>query len=176
MRAPLLAALLAISLPALAQETAGRAPSAGELQALDSPSFVALAASLAMLEIEAGGHALQAAARPEVLDLARDTVQLQGEVMERLRAAAQARGLVLPEAMSLEHQAVVEGLTPLDGEELARRYAEAQVQALGQAVTLYRAGAGQDRDPELKSFAAAFLPRLEQQAQVAQGVLEAVRR
>jgi hypothetical protein len=45
--------------------------------------------------------------------------------------------------MSLEHRAVLDGLTRLDGEELARRYAQAQTQALGQAIALYRAAPGQ---------------------------------
>jgi putative membrane protein len=179
MRQPLLAALLLpaallATLPASAQETGGTAPSAGSLRTLDPASFVAVAASLAMLEIEAGGHALQTATRPELVELARDTVQLQGEVMQRLRATAQERDLLLPDAMSLEHRAVLEGLAPLDGDELARRYAEAQVQALGQAIQLYQAAAGQDADAQLKSFADEVLPRLERQARAAQQALQLV--
>jgi putative membrane protein len=170
----LLATALLVAAPAPAQETGGVAPSAGDLQALDPASFVALAASLAMFEIEAGGHVLQKLVNPELLTLARDTVQLQSESLERLRPAAQERALVLPAVMSLEHRAVLDGLTPLDGLELARRYAEAQMQALDQALALYGAAADQDEDPGLKALAADLLPRLQQQAQVARSAQKAV--
>jgi putative membrane protein len=170
----LLATALLVAAPAPAQETGSVAPSPGDVRALDPASFVALAASLAMFEIEAGGHALQTLADPALLALARDTVQLQSEILERLRPAAQERALALPAAMSLEHRAVLDGLTPLDGLELARRYAEAQTQALDQALALYGAAAGQEEDPGLKSLAADLLPRLQQQVQVARSAQKAV--
>jgi putative membrane protein len=170
----LLAAAFLAATPARGQETGGAAPSAGSLKALDPQSFVALAASLAMFEIEAGGHAMQRSDKPELVALARDTVGLQSQILERLRPAAQERGLTLPSAMSLEHRAVLDGLAPLDGVELARRYAQAQTQAMDQALALYGAAAGQDEDPELKTLAADLLPRLQQQAQVARSAQEAV--
>ena len=49
--------------------------------------------------------------------------------------------------MSLEHRAVLDGLAPLDGEELARRYAQAQTQALDQALALYGAARARTRIP-----------------------------
>jgi putative membrane protein len=170
----LLVAVLATAWRAPAQNAGGTAPSAGQVQALDPRSFIELAASLAMFEIEAGGQALQTLADPALLALARDTVQLQSEILERLRPAAQERALVLPAAMSLEHRAVLDGLTPLDGLELARRYAEAQTQALDQALALYGAAAGQEEDPGLKALAAELLPRLQHQAQAARAAQKAV--
>src|SRR5688500_3508400 len=92
--------------PAPAQQTGGTAPSIGSLQALEPGSFLAVATSLAMFEIDAGSQVLRSAARPELVELAHDTVQLQGEVMQRLRGAAEERDLPLPDAMSLEHRAV----------------------------------------------------------------------
>jgi predicted outer membrane protein len=170
----LLVAVLAMVSRAPAQDASGTAPSAGQVQALDPRSFIELAASLAMFEIEAGGQALQKVAHPGLLALARDTVRLQSEILEHLRPAAQERALLLPASMSLEHRAVLDGLTPLDGEELVRRYAQAQTQALGQALALYRAASGQDEDPGLRTLAAELLPRLEQQAQAAGAAQEAV--
>jgi putative membrane protein len=142
---------------------------------LDADGFLRLATSFAAFEIEAGSHALQAATRPEVAALARDTVALQGDLMQRLRATAQQRNLAVPQGMMLEHRAILDGLAPLDGEELNRRYAEAQVQALERAVELYRAAAGQDDDPALKSLAAESLPELERQQARARQLAEAVR-
>ena len=162
-----LVAAFATAVRAPAQDTGGTAPSAGDVQALDPRSFIELAASLAMFEIEAGGHALQKVAHPQILALARDTVRLQSEILERLRPVAQERTLLLPTSMSLEHRAVLDGLTPLDGEELARRHAQAKTQALDQALALYRAAAGQDEDPGLRTLAGELLPRLEQQVQAA---------
>jgi putative membrane protein len=170
-----LAGLLLAACPLVAQEQPGSvAPSAGSLQALDPASFTALAASLAMFEIDAGGHALQAASRPEVVTLARDTVQLHADLLARLRQVAQQQNLVIPETASLEHRAVLDGLTPLAGEELDRRYAESQAQAFEQAVQLYRTAASQDDDPTLKSFATEFLPRLEQQQATVQRLLDTI--
>lgn len=170
----ILAVALLAAAPARAQQGGGTAPSAGSLQALDPGSFVALAASLAMLQIEAGGHVLQKVADPGLLALARDGVRLQSEVLERLRPLAEQRQLALPAAMSLEHRAVLDGLTPLDGVELARRYAQAQSQALDQALALYGEAAGQDEDPGLKALAADLLPRLRQQAEAARAAQQAV--
>ena len=84
----LLVAVLAMVSRAPAQDAGGTAPSAGQVQALDPRSFIELAASLAMFEIEAGGQALQKVAHPGLLALARDTVRLQSEIPERLRPAA----------------------------------------------------------------------------------------
>jgi putative membrane protein len=142
---------------------------------LDANGFLRLAASLAAFEIEAGSHALQAATRPEVAALARETVEFQGNLMQRLRTVAQQRNLNMPEEMLLEHRAALDGLVPLDGEELNRRYAETQIQALQQAVELYRAAAGQDDDPALKGLAAELLPGLERQQAMAQELVKAVR-
>lgn len=169
LRVTLLALVVCLYAPpvGVAQETGGPAPSAGSLQKLDAAGFLALAASLAMFELEAGSYALQKLSRPELVTLARATVDLQGEVMQRLRGAAQERNLQLPAAMSLEHRAVLDGLAPLDGEEFSRRYAEAQVQALRQGQELYQVAAGQDSDPQLKQLAGEVLPRLEQQAEMA---------
>jgi putative membrane protein len=142
--------------------TAGFA-AAQQQHRLDANGFLRLAASLAAFEIEAGGHALRAATRPEVVALARESVALQSNLLQRLRALAQERNLPMPEGMVLEHRAALDGLTPLDGEELNRRYAEIQAQALQQAIELYRAAAGQDDDPALKALAAELLPGLESQ-------------
>jgi aryl-alcohol dehydrogenase-like predicted oxidoreductase len=84
----LLVAVLAMAWRAPAQDAGGTAPSAGQVQALDPRSFIELAASLAMVEIEAGGQALQKVAHPGLQALARDTVRLQSEIPERLRPGA----------------------------------------------------------------------------------------
>jgi predicted outer membrane protein len=179
MRQLLLAAALILpallTSPAPAQQTGDTAPSVGNLQALEPASFLAVAASLAMFEIEAGNQVLRSATRPELVELAHDTIRLQDEVMQRLRRAAQERGHSLPDAMSLEHRAVLEGLASLDGAELERRYAETQVQALDQALELYRSAAGQEGDAGLKSLAGEVLPRLERQDQAAQRAVQLVR-
>ncbi len=127
-----------------------------------------------MFELDAGGHALRAATRPETMALARDTVQLHAGLLVQLRQIAQQQNLLIPEAMALEHRAVLDGLTPLAGEELDRRYVESQVQAFEQAVQLYRAAAGQNADLTLKSFAAELLPRLEQQQATVQRSLDTI--
>jgi putative membrane protein len=150
------------------------AGSASAQQRLDTNGFLRLAASLAAFEIEAGSHALQAATRPEVAALARETVEFQGSLMQRLRSLAQERNLTMPEGMLLEHRAALDGLVPLDGEELNRRYVENQAQALEQAVELYRAAAGQPDDPALKALAAELLPDLERQHATARQLVDAV--
>lgn len=143
--------------------------------AFDVDAFLGLATSSTILQVRASERALGEATRPEVQEFAQKVIQLQRDLLQRLRALAQQRNLSVSDLMVLEHRAVYEGLEPLDGEEFARRYAETQAQALGQAVLLYQAAAERATDPELKQFAAETSPLLTEQFAAARRLVEAVR-
>jgi predicted outer membrane protein len=132
-----------------------------------------LAASLARAEIRAGELAARSA-DPAVQAVARDRAALGRELLGRLEARAQAQGLALPERPIPEHEAVLEGLTPLSGRELDRRYAEMAGQSQALAQRVYRA-VPEDGDPGLAALADEALRLLETQAEPTRRLVEATR-
>lgn len=169
----LVAALAAA--PAIGQTPApAPAETTATAPALDMAGFLHEGTSLAAFAVEAGGHVLRSANRPEVMDLARAAVQLHAEILQRLRSLAEARSITVPEGMMLEHRAVLDGLTPLDGEELHRRYVQSQAQALAREVQLYQQATDRNAEPALGTLGSEIMPRLQEQAAMAQRTLEAV--
>jgi putative membrane protein len=158
-----------------ADRPADAAADASAEQAERLETFVAHAASLAMLGIGASERAADQASRPEVRGFAERAVQTQRDILQRVQALGRELDVGAPSAMLLEHRAVFEGLAPLTGEEFNRRYAETQVQALDQAVGLYGAAAERAQHPALAALAAEILPALDRHLAEARDLLEAVR-
>lgn len=82
--------------------------------------------------------------------------------------------MALPSVKEFEHQVVLENLEPLDYLALSRRYAEIQMQALGQEIGIYRA-ASRSRNQDIVAFASQVLPDLERQQADARKMHETVK-
>jgi hypothetical protein len=94
--------------------------------------------------------------------------------MQRIEAFARQGNMTLPSVKEFEHQVIIENLEPLDYLALSRRYAEVQVQAIEQELTIYQAGS-QSPDQGVKSFATQVLAELQQQRDGARTMYEAVK-
>jgi hypothetical protein len=101
-------------------------------------------------------------------------VEFRKGLLQRIEAFAQQGNMTLPSVKEFEHQVIIENLEPLDYLALSRRYAEIQLQAIEQELTIYQA-ARQSAHQEMKSFADQILPELERQKQGAQKMYEAVK-
>jgi hypothetical protein len=112
--------------------------------------------------------------RPEVRSFAASAAEFRLGLLQRIEAFARERSLPLPSAKEFEHQVVIENLEPLDYLALSRRYAEIQVQAIGQEIGIYQA-ASRSPSTEIKTFAEQVLPELQRQQEGAQKMYEAVR-
>ena len=101
---------------------------------------------------------------------ANQMLQDHGKTSADVRRLIAQRGLKVdvPSLLDPPHQALLDKLNATEGAAFAATYAEQQVQAHQQAVTLFRGYAGNGDFPELKQWAAQTLPVLEHHLQMAQ--------
>jgi len=140
---------------------------------VDRGEFLAFAHSSAVFQEQASTLAASKDTRPEVKEFAQAMAAFRLEQIARLRDAAQAEGVALPQGKQFEHRVVLENLEPLDYLALSRRYAEIQVQALEQEIQGYHV-AEQSPDEVLKKLAAETLPQLQERLKAARGMLQVV--
>jgi putative membrane protein len=176
---PLIIALIvgaALSGAAPAAQAQGQGTSTAPAQArpIEPQEFLRLAYSSATLQGQAARLAANRETRPEVRSFAAPAADFRLGLLQRIEAFAKERSLPLPSVKEFEHQVIIDNLEPLDYLALSRRYAEIQLQALGQEIGIYQAAA---RSPsaEIKGFAEQVLPELQRQQEGAQKMYEAVR-
>ncbi|MBJ6127430.1 DUF4142 domain-containing protein [Microvirga splendida] len=166
------ALLTGIATSSLAQVQGDRG-SPTETRPIGPEEFLRLAYSSATLQGQAGKLAASRETRPEVKSYAAAATEFRQGLLQRIETFAKERGMLLPPVKEFEHQVIIENLEPLDYLALSRRYAEIQVQALEQELTIYRA-ASQSPHQEIRSFADQVLPELQRQREGAQRMYEAV--
>jgi predicted outer membrane protein len=150
------------------------ATATAQLPPLDPVRFLAFAHSSTVMQARASELAAGRDTRPEVKAFASEMAQFRIEQLVRLRATAQARGIVLSEVDTFEHRVILENLEPLDYLALSRRYAEIEIQALTQEIQAYEAAAG-GADVGLRQLAAQTLPQLGQHLVSAKRMHDAVK-
>lgn len=154
----------ALGLPMAASAAGPMKPSAAGKLLIDDDTkeFFGAAASANMLEVEASKLALQRASSPEVKAFAQQMVKDHTKASEALKVLAQKKGVTVPTTMMSRHQALYDELederTAADFEEA---YSEAMVASHKEAVTLFDEVADDAEDPEIRTFAAKMLPRLQ---------------
>jgi predicted outer membrane protein len=176
---PLLIALtLGVALsgaaPAASAQGQGASNAPAQTRPIEPQEFLRLAYSSATLQGQAAKLAADRETRPEVKSYATGAAEFRLGLLQRIEAFARERSLPLPSVKEFEHQVIIENLEPLDYLALSRRYAEIQVQAIGQEIGIYQAAA---RSPsaEIKAFAEQVLPELQRQQEGAQRMYETVR-
>ena len=152
----------------------GTSTAPAQTRPIEPQEFLRLAYSSATLQGQAAKLAAGRETRPEVRSFATAAADFRLNLLQRIEAFARERSLPLPPGKEFEHQVIIENLEPLDYLALSRRYAEIQLQALGQEIGIYQAAA---RSPsaDIKAFAEQVLPELQRQQEGAQRMYEAVR-
>ncbi|MBD2749656.1 DUF4142 domain-containing protein [Microvirga sp. BT688] len=178
-RKPLIIALaigiaLSGAAPAAWAQAQGTSGAPAKNRPIEPQEFLRLAYSSATLQGQAAKLAAGRETRPEVKSYATGAAEFRLGLLQRIEGFAKERSLPLPSVKEFEHQVIIENLEPLDYLALSRRYAEIQLQALGQEIGIYQAAA---RSPsaEIKAFAEQVLPELQRQQEGAQRMHEAVR-
>ncbi|MCB8821103.1 DUF4142 domain-containing protein [Microvirga rosea] len=169
-----LAGVPAGMITAVSAQGQGAPTAPAPVRPIEPQEFLRLAYSSTRLQLQAAKLAAARETRPEVKTYASASVDFRQGQLQRLEAFAQARGIPLPAMKEFEHRVIIENLEPLDYLALSRRYAEVQLQALDQELTIYRA-ASQSQHQEMKAFADQIVPELQKQRQEAQKMYEAVR-
>lgn len=155
----------ALALSGCAVMTPGTAPgtSSTARQGLSQQEvhFLSQAAHAGHAEVEAGRLAQARAANPQVRAFAARMVQDHARGNAELAKLAAARRLELPQAPSRAQQSRLRALSTLSGEAFDRAYVDQMgVMAHETAISLYRLGAANAQDPEVKAFATRTLPTL----------------
>lgn len=174
----LVSALMGMALAVAASPNLAHAqgsPAAPEqARAIEPQEFLRLAYSSATLQAQIAKLAASKETRPEVKGFATTASEFRTGLLKRIETFAGEQKLQLPNVKEFEHQVIVENLEPLDYLALSRRYAEVQMQALDQEITIYQA-AGRSSQPGLKSFAEQVLPELQQQHAEARKMFDTVK-
>jgi putative membrane protein len=129
--------------------------------------FMDNAAQSSMMEIQLAQLAQQKAASSEVKEYARKLEQDHSKASDQLKKIAQERGVQLPSDMG-KHQQQLAKFQNLSGEEFDRAYIKAQVQHHKKDISQFKKYQDRGMDTDVKEFAAAQLPVLQQHFDQAQ--------
>jgi putative membrane protein len=158
--AVLAAPALAMPLPAPVPPTAVVAPA--RAAAVSTEKFVQTVAISGMFEIQSSQLALQKAGDDQIKQFAQMMIADHQKASDELQAMAQQKSLQLPQELDRRHASIMRRLEGRSGGAFDKTYASAQLRGHREAVGLFRSYARDGSDPELKQWAQATLPTLEE--------------
>ena len=137
-------------------------------QAVTPKSFVSQAAVIGKAEIELGQIALKNSQDKNVRTYAERMIKDHGAADKKLKAIAAKESLQLPQSLDPEHESLKMKLQGMTGPQFDGEYVKAMANGHDKAVALFEAASQQPQmSDELKQFAAATLPVLEQHKEMA---------
>jgi len=157
---------VAAALALLTGLAAGRAE---DKKAFDDNTFVAMAASGGMHEVELGKIAAGRAKNEDVKKFAQKMVDDHSKANDELRAAAKEAAIPVPDKMLEKHQKDVDTFKNYKGDNFDRDYVSHMVKDHEQDVKLFTRASKEAKNPQVKAFAQKTLP-------VLQGHLEQVKK
>jgi putative membrane protein len=127
-----------------------------------------------LAEIQMSGLALSISNNEAVQRLSQKLLDDHTQAMKELRKLAESKGAILPGGVDKEHAAALRQLAVLTGDEFNRQYlAQAGIEAHQQSLRLFQDASAGAKDPELKAYAAKYLPIINQHLQMSQKMLGA---
>jgi putative membrane protein len=136
-------------------------------------SFAMQAAVISKAEIELGQMAAQKSQDQDVRDFGQRMVKDHKAAEAKLKKIAAQENLKLPDSLDAEHQAVKQKLSGLQGDAFDREYAKEMAKGHDKAVALFEAASQASQMPgDLKEFAAATLPTLQEHDEMAHSLHE----
>jgi putative membrane protein len=139
----------------------GMAGRGGMLGSTDR-QFVMKAAMSDMAEIELGRLAVAQGASDSVKQFGQRMVDDHTRTSQQLMQIVSTAGVTPPSALDPKHRAVVAKMSRLSGAEFDRAYAKQMVKNHQEAVSLFQRESARGTHSELKAFAAATLPALQE--------------
>ena len=124
--------------------------------------FIKNAAIHGAAEVELGTLATQRASRPAVRDFGAKMVKDHGAMNAELATLAKSKGVDVPTALDPAHQAVRDRLMTLQGSDFDRAYMQEMVKDHTQDVAEFEKASQSASDAELRGWAAAKLPTLQE--------------
>jgi putative membrane protein len=129
--------------------------------------FMVKAAQGGMMELEATRLAQEKATSSEVKEFARKLEQDHQKANEQLKQLAAQKNVDLPEDMG-KHAAMLEKIRNLSGDKFDKEFMKMQVNHHKKDVNEFQKHANRSMDSDVKAFASATLPTLQQHLQQAQ--------
>lgn len=142
---------------------------AAPLDTMDQ-NFAMTAASSDMLEIQSSNMAMQNASSDRVKNFATTMIRDHGQTSSQLKTIATGKGITLPTDLMPPHKAMLDKLQGKKGKEFDDAYADMQVAAHKDAVSLFDRAANNLKDADMKNFASQHLPHLRMHLDSAQAI------
>jgi putative membrane protein len=131
-------------------------------------SFASQAAMIGKAEIELGQIAVKNTKDQNVRSFAEQMIKDHTAADKKLKAIAAKENLQLPQSLDQEHESLKMKLQGMSGEDFDREYIKAMAKGHDKAVALFESASQQSQMPaDLKQFAAATLPTLQQHKSMA---------
>jgi putative membrane protein len=124
--------------------------------------FAVAAADGGMLEIETSKLALSKTGNPQIKDLAQMMIDDHTKAADKLKALAAAKNITLPATLSDDSQKKYDKLTGKTGIDFDKAYADQMVSDHKDVIDAFKKESDNGNDSDLKTFATATLPTLEQ--------------
>lgn len=133
-------------------------------------NFVMQAASGGMAEVALGRMAERQAGSPAVRQLGTQMIADHTPSNKDLMALASAKGVTPPAAPDAAHTSVARQLSALSGPVFDQQYVTSQLQDHQVELQLYTDEVRSGTDPDLRAYAAKYLPVLQHHTQELQGM------
>ncbi len=153
---------------------ADTADNRGQLSSSDY-KFAKEAATGGMFEVNLGNIAASNSRNPAVQDFGRRMVKDHGQAGQNLQKIATQKEATLPADLSSHQQREVDRLAKLSGPEFDKAYVSAMVKAHKADEKAFRKAADEVQDSDLKGFAAATLPMIQEHLKMAQNLDNSVK-
>ena len=133
------------------------------------------AAEGGMAEVELGQLASQRATDPQVKQFAQRMVADHGKANDQLKQLASSKNVQLPTDLPASAKRERDRLSKLSGAQFDREYMSHMTSDHKKDTSLFRSTAKSARDADVKQFAAATLPTLEEHLQMAQSIAKSTK-
>ena len=140
----------------------------------DDTEFAVAAADGGMLEVQLAQLALTKASSPRVKEFAQSMVDEHSKANEELKTLAQEKNITLPSTISEEKQKDYDKLAEKSGAEFDKAYSDFMVKDHKDDIDQFKKAAEKCEDADIKSWAAAKLPVLENHLSMAESLDETV--
>lgn len=135
---------------------------------VDDQQFAQMAEQINLTEIAAGNEAMKKGKRGEVQQFGKMMVDEHTKANQKLAAAVQNKNIT--GKLDQKHQAKVDKLSGLSGDDFDRAYIQEMVQGHNMAAQLLEHEATRGQDNNLKNYAAEILPHVRGHQQRAQQI------
>jgi putative membrane protein len=161
------AAVAMIALPGTGTAKSMHGKHAKQGGATSTQEFVKHAAQGGMAEVELGRIAADKASDPDVKQFGQRMVDDHSKANDELKNLASSKGIQLPAKTDPKHQALIDRLNKLSGQEFDRAFMQAMTTDHNHDVAEFQRYARSGSDPEVKAWAEKTLPTLQDHQQLA---------